>query len=311
MAWRAWVIVKQTYWGFVHDQCTQLAAAISYYVIVSLVPVALVLVSILGFVLTSEGRRADLVDHILNALPLSETEGRDAVAKALDSVQRVRGPIAIIGLFTTMWSSSAMFASIRKALNSVWRIDEHRPWARAKLIDFAQLGLLGAILLGSITLTGFMRYIREASADHAGPLTNANALWEIPPIVAPAVLTFITFALLYRVVPASHPRWRDVLPGALAGTILFEALKNGFAFYVTNYNNYDVIYGSLAGILLFLFFVYLASNVLLIGAELASVLQRYHSGQLDAELFPVNPRPPIPILVARAVKGLFVRADAP
>lgn len=292
-----------------HDQCTQLAAAISYYVLVSLVPVALVIVSILGFVLTSDARRADLVDHILNAIPLSETEGRDAVAKALDSVQRVRGPIAIVGLVTTMWSSSAMFASIRKGLNAVWRVEEHRPWARAKLIDFAQLGLLAAILVGSIALTGFMRYIREASADRAGPLTNASWLWEIPPIVAPAVLTFTTFALLYRIVPASHPRWRDVLPGALAGTVLFEALKNGFAIYVANFNNYDVVYGSLAGLLLFLFFVYLASNVLLIGAELSSVLQRYHTGALDAELYPSVPPPPIPVRVARALKGLFVRTD--
>ena len=100
------------------------------------------------------------------------------------------------------------------------------------------------------------------------------------------MLTLVTFVLLYRIVPASHPRWRDVLPGALLATLLFEALKNSFAFYVANFNNFDVVYGSLAGALLFLLYTFLSSNILLIGAELTRTLERYHNHELDAEIFP-------------------------
>ncbi|TAK57797.1 MAG: YihY/virulence factor BrkB family protein, partial [Dehalococcoidia bacterium] len=134
-----------------------------------------------------------------------------------------------------------------------------------------------------------------------------SPLWEIPSVLLPAVLTFVTFALLYRIVPAARPRWRDALPGAFVATLLFEALKNGFAFYVANFNNFDVVYGSLAGVLLFLFFTYLSSAILLIGAELARTFLAYHSGVLRDELYPPQPLPPVTTRAFRAVKGLFVR----
>ncbi len=303
-----WVFTKQTWLAFNRDNCTQQAAAISYYVLFSLLPLALLTVSVIGFVLTSESRRADLVDEILSRIPLSQTEGRDAVEKALDSVQRVSGPIAALGLAITLWTSSAVFAAIRKALNVVWGVDEHRPWAQAKLIDFAQVGVLSAILLSSVVATAVIRIVREISADHFGPLANTGSpLWEIPPVVLPAVLSLITFGLLYRIVPATRPRWRDIIPGALFAMVLFELMKNLFAFYVANFNNFDVVYGSLAGVFLFLLFTFIASSILLAGAELARTFERYHRGELQDELYPPVPQPSIAEQAIRAVRGLFVR----
>jgi membrane protein len=113
--------------------------------------------------------------------------------------------------------------------------------------------------------------------------------------------------LLYRIVPARHPRWRDVLPGALFATILFEALKTSFAFYVANFNNFDVVYGSLAGILLFLLYTWLSANILLLGAELSRTMQRYWAGDLDAEIYPTEAMPPVSTRVYRAVRALFLR----
>jgi membrane protein len=123
----------------------------------------------------------------------------------------------------------------------------------------------------------------------------------------PALLTLATFVLLYRIVPASHPKLRDVLPGAVLATLLFEVLKNSFAIYVANFNNFDVVYGSLAGALLFLLYTFLASNILLAGGELTRTLERYHAHELDAEIYPVEPQPPVASRMLSAVKGLFVR----
>ena len=301
-----WVFTKQTSIHFARDGCTQHAAAISYYVLFSILPVAILTVAVTGFVLASEERRADLVDRILDTVPLNETEGRSAVEDALDTVQRVSGPVAALAFFGTIWTSSAMFGSIRRSLNVVWAVEEHRPWARGKLVDFAQVGVLSAILLASIVLTGTLRTIREVSVDYTGPFGN-NALWEIPTILTPAVLTFITFALLYKIVPASHPHWRDIIPGAALATILFETLKNGFAFYVANFNNFDIVYGSLAGVLLFLFFTYLSSLILLLGAELSRTFWRWHTGELEDLLHPKVPGPTAMEQLTSALKGLFVR----
>ncbi len=304
---RIWVIGKHTYSGFTRDDCPQLAAAISYYVLFSIVPLIILSVSILGFFLNSESVRNDIVNRVLDIVPLNETSGRSAVEDAVNSVHSVSGPVAILSLLGTLWTGSSVFASVRKALNRVWAIGEHRPFAQQKLVDIAQVGVLGAILLSSLILTGVLRAVRELTPDSAGPLSGRSPLWEIPSVLLPAVLTFVTFALLYRIVPAARPRWRDALPGALVATLLFETLKNSFAFYVANFNNFDVVYGSLAGLLLFLFFTYLSSAILLIGAELARTLLRFHTDAFRDELIPLHPQPPVAARALRAVKGLFVR----
>jgi len=240
-------------------------------------------------------------------VPLTQTEGRDEVESALDTLQRISGPAAALSVVATIWASSAMFSAIRRSLNAVWGIDEHRPWAQGKLVDFAQVGVLSAILLGSVVLTGLLRAVREVSADYAGPLGNQNLLWEIPSIAIPAAVSFVTFVMLFKIVPVAHPNWRDVIPGALFATLLFEALKNSFAVYVANFNNFDVVYGSLAGVLLFLFFTYLSSNILLAGAELARTFGRYHAGELEDLIHPKAPQPTALEQFRRAIKGLFVR----
>jgi membrane protein len=302
-----WVFTKQTWIYFSRHNCPQQAAAISYYVLFSIIPLVILAVSIIGFVLVNEDRRSDLVNEILDTVPLTRTEGRDEVESALDTVQRVSGPAAALSVVATVWASSAMFSSIRRALNIVWGVDEHRPWAQGKLVDFMQVGVLTLILLGSIALTGFVRAAREASGGYLGPIGDDNALWEIPTIAIPALVSFATFALLYRIVPAAHPNWRPVLPGALFATVLFEALKNTFAIYVANFNNFDVVYGSLAGVLLFLFFTYLASNILLAGAELSHTFDRYFGGELEDLIHPKTPQPTALQQLTRAMKGLFVR----
>jgi membrane protein len=302
-----WVFTKQTWLSFSRHNCPQQAAAISYFVLFSIIPVAILSVSIIGFVLANEERRSDLVETILDTVPLTQTEGRDEVESALDTLRRVSGPAAALSIVATIWASSGMFSAIRRSLNAVWGVDEHRPWAQGKLVDFAQVGVLSAILLGSIVLTGLLRAVREVSADYAGPLGNQNLLWEIPSIAIPAAVSFVTFVMLFKIVPAAHPNWRDVIPGALFATLLFEALKNSFAFYVANFNNFDVVYGSLAGVLLFLFFTYLSSNILLAGAELARTFGRYHAGELEDLIHPKTPQPTALEQFRRAVKGLFVR----
>lgn len=304
---RIWILAKSTYLSFARDNCTQLAAAISYYVLFSIVPLAILAVSVAGLVLGSQEVRNSITNHVLDAVPLSQTEGRSAVESAIDSVKRVSGPVAALGLVGTLWTASAVFASIRKSLNTVWGVEEHRPWAQAKLVDLAQVALLGAMLLASLVLTGVLRAARHLSAAYVGPLSNRNPLWEVPPIVLPALLTFATFALMYRIVPATRPRWRDALPGAVLATLLFEVLKDSFAFYVANFNNFDVVYGSLAGALLFLLYTFLSSNILLVGAEFTRTMERYHRHELDAEIFPVDPPTPVTTRALRAVKGLFVR----
>jgi membrane protein len=129
------------------------------------------------------------------------------------------------------------------------------------------------------------------------------------PFFLPGLLSFIVFMLIYRYVPNAPASFRDVWPGALLAAVLFEVLKNVFAIYIANFNNYDVAYGALGGILLFLMWTYLTSNILLIGAELASEYPRVSRGDYDEEEARPKEQRPLRETAVRTVRGLFRRHE--
>ena len=127
------------------------------------------------------------------------------------------------------------------------------------------------------------------------------------PFLLPAVLSFAVFILIYRYVPNAPSSFKAVWPGALLATLLFEALKNGFALYIANFNKYAGAYGALGGILLFLLWMYLSANVLLIGAELASESTRALRGDYDEEEHGEAEDRTLAQRALRTVRGLFVQ----
>jgi membrane protein len=132
----AWVLTKQTYRGYSRANSSQYAAAIAYYLLFSIVPLGILAFSIFGLVLRNDDRRHELVDYVLDQLPLSQTEGRQDVEDLLNNVQQASGTIAIVGLIAAVWTASAVFSSVRQALNNVWRTREVRPFFHGKLVDW-------------------------------------------------------------------------------------------------------------------------------------------------------------------------------
>ncbi len=301
------MLVKHAAFGFRDDRCTRLAAAVSYYALFSMVPLAIFLVSVFGFVLNNASVRKEVIDQILSLLPLSESNGRTTVENTLNNVKHISGAAAALSLLVTLWTSSTMFGAIRGSLNTVFRVDEHRPFFQGKLLDLAQVGGIALFLVGSMVLTGLVKTVQSLSSEHLGPIAGGTPLWTVAFLLVPAAVSFVAFLALYRIVPAARPTVLEALPGALIATILFELLKNTFALYVANFNNYDVVYGSLAAILLFLLYTYLSSNILLIGAEVSATFSRLERGEYADEFVPGPPGPPMWAGIAGAAKGLFVR----
>jgi len=299
------LIVKRTFQGYGRHNCSLLAAAISYYVLFSVVPLTIFLASIFGFVMRNENTRQDVVDRIVAATPLAPGEGTNLVRDTLEGVSRVSAPLTLLGLAGVAWSASAMFGSVRRSLGVVWGVERERPFVQQKLVDLAMMAGLGVVLLLSVVGTGFLRTLRETSTGWLGPLSaNANWFWEAVRYLLPAVFSFALFATLYRFVPRAGVRFRDVWPAALLATVLFEALKNSFAFYVANFNNYNLAYGALGGILLFLLWTYLSVNILLLGAEVAARLADLRAGEYAGA---GEGERPLREQALAFLKGLFVR----
>jgi membrane protein len=259
-----------------------MAAAISYYALFSLFPLLIFMVSIFGIFLQSSSLQKDLIDRVLEFLPLTPDKGRNEVRDAVDAIAGISIPLSMVGLLGLAWSASAMFGAIRTALNVAWDVKTPRHFVKQKLLDLGMVAGIGVFFLLSIGTTALLRTTQDASSDILGPLSsNAAFFWRAVPHLMPAIFSFGAFIVLYRFVPAAPIKIGDVWPGALIATIFFETIKNGFSFYVANFGHYDVVYGSLGAVVALLFWMYLSAVALLFGAEVASEYPRVMSGKYD------------------------------
>jgi membrane protein len=308
---RTTLLFRRSAEEFFDDDCTQMAAAISYYVLFSLFPLLIFLVGVLGLFLQDSALQEDIIDGVLNVAPLSEGEGRDQVSEAVRGVAGVgSGALGVFGLIGMAWSGSNMFGIIRRSLNTAYDLDQRRPFVQQKLIDLGMVAALGVFFLASVSATTFLRAARRFSSDLAvfgDAAEAAGPAWVAAVYLVPLVLSFVAFAVLYWFVPATEVRLRDVWPGALVAALLFEVAKLGFAIYLENFSSYDVVYGSLGAVATFLFWVYLSANIMLFGAEVAAEYPRVMRGDYDE--LAVKPREPLRDRLWRRVRSLFVADD--
>ena len=281
-------LVRRSVAEFGDDHCTQLAASISYYVLFSIFPLAILAVAVSGLILTDDSLRQDVIDDLFNALPLSEDEGREDLERAVNGVATGLSAIGLISIFGLLWSASGMMGALRHALNQAWDTDYRRPFLRAKGIDLLMVVAVGMLLSLSIGSTIFLQVARRVSGDVSdwlGPAgSGATFAFELVAVLVPLLFTFSTFMLIFKFVPNVHTRFRYIWPGALVAAVLFELVKNGFAIYLSNFGNYDAVYGSLGAVVAFLFFVFVSANIVLFGAEVAAEWPRVIHGHYDAEL---------------------------
>ena len=286
-----------------------MAAAISYYVLFSIFPLLIFVVGILGLVLQDSQVQQDVVDAVLDFVPLSETEGRDEVTQAVEGVAGLgSGVLGLIGLVGMAWSGSAMFGIIRRSINTAYDLDTHRPVVQQKLIDLAMVAALGLFFIASVAATAFLVIVRERSEDipHLGDFAqDVGFLWDAASYLVPLAFSFVAFTVLYWFVPATTVRLRDVWPGALFAAFAFEAMKVGFTVYLNNFSNYDLVYGSLGAVIAFLFWVYLSANTMLLGAEIAAEYPRVRRGDYDTA--GEKPSKTLEERVRETVRGLFFR----
>lgn len=294
---------------FMDDNCMQLAAAISYYVLFALFPLLIFLTGAAGVVLQNSDLEQDIIDAVLDFIPLTEDEGRNRVTDAVRDVSGgASGVIGALGLLGMAWAGSNMFAVIRRSLNHAYDIESHRPFVQQKLIDLGLVIGVGFFFLCSIAATAFLRSVRQFSAD-LGPLgefaDDIGPAWDFASILVPFGLSFAAFLVLYWIVPNQVLGPKDVWPGALVAAVMFEAAKFGFSIYLETIGQGNAVFGALGGVAIFLFWVYISANILLFGAEVASEYPRVRAGAYDKPEEETEPEP-LREKVRKTVRGLFI-----
>jgi membrane protein len=280
------------------DRCTQYAAAIAYRVLFSLFPLTIALVSIFGLVLQDDELREQVIDELIDFLPVSES-GQTDVQQSIEEIATPLSAIGLISLVALLWGASGMMASIRLGLEAAMKVERGRPAARAKLVDFilvAAAGVLVLLIVGLAAFGAFFSKLVDRFTEWAGIATPSGIiLRDGIQLVAIAV----TVLLLYRFVPARKIRRRGALAGAILTAVGVWGSTKVLAIVFADFSRYNVIYGSLAGVMTFLFFVYVVAWILLLGAEFAYAWSQP----------PGPPGPPLRAQLVGVVTGLFIHRE--
>lgn len=256
---------------FLADNCTHLAAAISYYLLLSLFPLILAAISILGYVSRSPDVQAKITQGIADLFPVSG----DFLAATVRGVAQgwgAAGAIATVGLF---WSGMAVFNAIRKSLNTAWGIKQPRTFLRERLMEFLMMIGFGALFLISIGLTSAFKIIQGANIHIFGEgFLSGGLAWHTVVITTSVAVTFVGFLFLYKFVPNTRVRWKHVWVGALVAAVLFEIVKNVFVWFVGNFAAYNLVYGSMGTIIALMAWANISAVIVLFCAKLISVFTR-------------------------------------
>lgn len=264
--WRSTEWIRRSLSRFAAVRGTRQSAAIAYYVLLSLFPLILVLASVAGLVLNDEGLRSDFIGALTDALPITEAGASD-LDSALRGVSANAGAVGLVSLVTLIWSASGMMGAVRGSLDDIDPETPPRPFARGKLVDLIML-LIAAVLLAASA--GLTIATRVARGDVGGTVGLSGPLYEAGRIVVPIVVGTGLLVVLLRWAPSAGPRVRDAWPAAIVGAVALWALSLGFAAFLQYFGNYNVVYGSLAAVIVFLVFVYLAANIVLLTAAFAA-----------------------------------------
>lgn len=267
-------VVKKSFREFLDDQCTDLAAALTYYAVLAIFPAILALVSLLGLV----GQAEDSVAAMLDVLgPLVSASTLDAVRPLLESLaqSQTAGLTAIIGLLGALWSASGYVGAFSRAMNRIYEIREGRPFWKLRptmlLITVIAL-LLSATALVILVVSG---PIATAIGSALGLGSLPVTIWSIAKWPVLALIMVLVVALLYYATPnIQQPKFKWVSVGAGIAIVVWVIASLLFALYVANFSSYNATYGSLGGVIVALLWLWLTNVALLLGAEIDSELER-------------------------------------
>jgi len=269
-----WFVVRKTVREFSTDQCTDLAAALTYYAVLSVFPALVVVVSLLGVF----GQGKTTTDAILQiAGEVGPSSAVDVLRAPIE--QLVQSPTAgvtlVIGIVGALWSASAYIGAFGRAMNRIYEIEEGRPvWKLRPLqLTLTLVGLVvGAAAAFLLAVTG---PVARAIGDTLGVGSAAVTAWNVARWPALLVLVVLVVAILYYATPnVEQPKFKWVSVGAAAAILVWVVASLGFGLYVANFSSYNKTYGTLAGVIVFLLWLWITNLALLFGAELDSELER-------------------------------------
>lgn len=272
---RSWkYVLKKTIREFGSDQCTDIAASLVYYGVLALFPGLIAVFSLLGVVGQSDAAADTVLGIVRDVAPGGTIDLLEQPVREIAS-SPAAGFALVTGLVLAIWSASGYVRAFGRGMNRIYEIDEGRPFYKLLPVQL----LLTVVTVVLVALAALLLVVSgplaEAVGEGLGLGTAVVTTWNIAKWPVLLAVVVVILAILYYGSPnAKQPKFRWISVGAIVAILILAVATLGFAVYVANFSNYDRTYGSLAGVIVFLLWLWIANIAILFGAELDAELER-------------------------------------
>lgn len=277
-----WGVLKGAFQGFSDDKVTRLAAALSYYTAVSIAPMLVFLLLLLGTLWDPKTAESDLNAQLQQVFG---EQGMQFIHTIMDNASTPNaGSIAgIFSLLALLWGSTNVFMQIQDALNTIWGVEAAEGGIKAtlwkRLVTFTMVLGIGFLLMVSLVLSSALSIL---SSQLSGWLPGFEWVWQVVEYAVSLAIFALLFAAIYKVLPDVKLRWSDVWIGAVAAAVLFTIGKVVLTIYLGR-GATSSTYGAASSVIVFLLWVYFSSIILFVGAEIAESYSSRRGSRAIAE----------------------------
>jgi membrane protein len=272
---RSWkYIFGKTIREFSSDQCTDIAAALTYFGVLSLFPAMIAIFALLGLL----GQRGEATDAILGIVnSLAPGDSAEALRGPIEDLSNspAKGFALVSGIVLAIWSASGYVGAFSRAMNRIYEIPEGRPVWKLKPTQLLVTVVAIVLVVVAAILLVVSGPVAQAVGDALGMGDAAVTIWNIVKWPVLALVVVLIIAILYYFTPnVKQPKFRWLSLGSVLAIVLILVSTLLFGLYVTNFSNYDKTYGSMAGVIIFLLWLWIVNIALLFGAEFDAEMER-------------------------------------
>jgi len=272
---RSWrYLFGRSFREFLRNDVPDLAAGLTYYAVLAVLPGLIALVSLLGLLGQAASSLAVMLQVARQVVPASGLEVIEPVLTRLTESSATTWGL-VLGVGGALWFVSRYVEAFSRALNRIYDVREGRPLWKLQLVLLGITGVTGLLNLAALLLLAISGPLATAIGNVLGIGDRIVLTWNIGKWPALMAIVVLLVALLYSVTPnVRQPRFRWLSPGAVAAILTWILASALFGVYVANFSRYDSMYGSLAGVMIFLVWLWLTNIALLLGAVLDAEIER-------------------------------------
>ncbi|CAB3939525.1 YihY family inner membrane protein [Achromobacter insolitus] len=263
------------------EKLLQVASSLTFTTVLAIVPMLAVVLSLFTAFPVFQEFRVALEDFLANSLMPPSVS--DNIMDYLNQFARQASRLTAIGGAFLLITSLLLIMTIDKAFNDIWHVTRQRPLRQRALVYWAIITLGPVVAGASLWATSFV------ARESLGLVRDVPEAVSVAVSFIPLILTGLGFAALFVMVPNREVLWRDALVGGCVTAIVLEIMKSAFAYYLTRFPTYTVIYGAFATLPIFLLWIYLSWLAVLLGAILASSAPLIRLGRWDINRYPGAP----------------------